>query len=181
METEMRPMIRFIKNMKLKDLVGGEVGVKTGTNARSILQNLDMKMLYLIDPYDKISNYYSGDRPQRFREILETTLLKEYPDKTTFIQKTSVEAYPDLPDNLDFVYLDGNHSYPIVKEDIKNYYSKIRIGGVFGGHDYEIHHGSGVRNAVDKFAKNYGYKVNSEYSEFPTINKGGEDWWVVKI
>jgi predicted O-methyltransferase YrrM len=37
---------------------------------------------------------------------------------------------------LDFVYIDGDHGYEAVINDITNYSSKVRPGGIIAGHDY---------------------------------------------
>jgi hypothetical protein len=50
----------------------------------------------------------------------------KFKDKVQFILKKSSEAVNNLPDNLDFVYIDGNHTYEFVKKDIDLYYPKIR-------------------------------------------------------
>merc|ERR1711879_218314 len=38
--------------------------------------------------------------------------------------------------SLDFVYLDARHDRQSVLLDLQTYWPKIRIGGVFAGHDY---------------------------------------------
>ena len=47
----------------------------------------------------------------------------------------SEDAVDDIPEKLDFVYIDGNHAYEYVKKDIGLYYPKLKKGGVIGGHD----------------------------------------------
>jgi hypothetical protein len=39
-------------------------------------------------------------------------------------------------ESCDFVYIDGNHSYSHVKEDLRLWFPKVKRGGVFAGHDY---------------------------------------------
>lgn len=60
-------------------------------------------------------------------------------------------------ESIDFIYIDGNHQYNFVKQDIENYFSKIKPGGIIAGHDYDIYqstpHVRGVKIAVDKFFK----------------------------
>lgn len=66
------------------------------------------------------------------------------------IRMRSDEAYKIYPDNsLDFVFIDANHSYESVKEDIINWLPKVKTGGVLAGHDYTIYH-PGVVRAVDE-------------------------------
>jgi len=39
-------------------------------------------------------------------------------------------------ESLDFVYLDGDHSYKTVQQELPRFYPKVRRGGVLAGHDY---------------------------------------------
>ena len=50
--------------------------------------------------------------------------------------------------SLDFVFIDGDHSYEGVKLDILNFLPKVRPGGLIAGHDYE--HSPMFRKAVDE-------------------------------
>ena len=50
---------------------------------------------------------------------------------------TSMEAVDQYKDeSLDFVFIDGNHSYEFVFNDIKYWLPKVKIGAVLAGHDY---------------------------------------------
>lgn len=52
------------------------------------------------------------------------------------IKKSSLEASVLYEDNsLDFVFIDGCHTYDCVKKDIDAYYPKVKPGGVLAGHD----------------------------------------------
>ncbi len=62
------------------------------------------------------------------------------------------------------MYIDANHSYHAVRDDLTLWYPKLRPGGLFAGHDYLD--GSrppwgefGVRSAVDEFAAGLGVRV----------------------
>ncbi len=64
---------------------------------------------------------------------------------------------------LDFVFIDADHSYESVKRDIKDWYLKVRPGGLVSGHDYggvldKAHH-SNVKGAVDEFVDEHEYEV----------------------
>jgi hypothetical protein len=68
----------------------------------------------------------------------------------------SVDAAASFPDeSLDWVYLDGDHSYEGVKHDLDAYFRTVKAGGFIAGDDYgQV--GSwfedGVTRAVDEFA-----------------------------
>jgi len=168
-----RPMTRFMmKYFKEKKLVGSEIGVSKGTNSCSMLDALPIKKMYLIDPYDPwLDNspdegYIKRDYGPH-KKIAEKN-LKRYRDKCIFITKTSDKAIDDIKDMLDFIYIDGNHTYEYVKKDIELYYPKVKKGGVVGGHDFSA--AWGVPKAVIEFAK----KQNTE------LYGWDNDWWIIK-
>lgn len=67
--------------------------------------------------------------------------------KFTAIKKTSVEASKDFEDeSCDVVYIDMQHSYEAVKEDIEHWLPKVKKGGYISGHDYP--YAPGVAKAV---------------------------------
>jgi hypothetical protein len=162
-----RPMTLFMKEyFKTSQLVGAEIGVFKGDNALNILQELQIKKLFLIDPY---LPYMEGDT-QVFPEEAETARqkLSQY-NQAVFIKKMSADAVKDISEPLDFVYIDGNHDYEHVKLDIKLYYPLVKQAGVVGGHDYYVNHNFGVVQAVNVFALKHG----NFYIASP-------DWWLIK-
>lgn len=48
--------------------------------------------------------------------------------------KEASSIYSD--ESLDFVFIDGDHSYNAVLEDLKSWYHKVKPGCVISGHDY---------------------------------------------
>jgi glycosyl transferase family 25 len=68
------------------------------------------------------------------------------------IQKPSTEAANNYPDgSLEFVFIDANHDYEFVKQDIEAWLPKVKPGGYIGGHDYSGSDGhKGVVKAVDE-------------------------------
>lgn len=170
-----RPMMDFVAKTANQPLLGAEVGVYMGGNAISILKKLPIKKLYLVDPYIEYTGFniqYPSDHPylppfvSQARGIAHNR-LRPYGDKVQFVEETGHFGAQYLPDGLDFVYIDGNHSYDYVMDDIKTYYAKIKIGGIIGGHDYNY---PGVKDAVDDFALKYNKQVFS----------GNIDWWLIK-
>ena len=131
-------------------------------NAKDMLDILLLDRLYLVDPYKS----YEGideEYDWKLEKRTATDLLMEHP-AVRFVFKASSEAVNEIPDNLDFVYLDANHDYEYVKQDIKDYYKKVREGGLLGGHDY--HTSPGVNQAVNEFG-------------LPVNHRPNGDWWLV--
>ncbi len=82
-------------------------------------------------------------------------IRKLYVDRTHDIaairtmHMTSAEAAKLVPDSsLDFVYIDGDHTYEGVTDDIRLWLSKVKPGGMIGGHDYANSKHPGVQRAV---------------------------------
>ena len=161
-----RPMIKFIANQNKKDLIGVEIGVDKGLNALTILKTLHIKKLYLIDIYKPFTvDGITHDNTNAYKIAKEN--LAKYKDKIEFVIKKSEESITEIPNELDFVYVDGDHSYEGAKKDIELYYPKVKEGGIIGGDDFSIYF-PGVARAVTEFCKDkklYGDKT---------------DWWIVK-
>jgi len=173
-----RPALRNLQGQK--DLVGVELGVFKAANAANILQFLDIKKLYLVDPF---LSYAGKELDVKTSEEIEKTAnlnLRQYPaDKVEWIKKKSVDAVDDIPDDLDFCYLDSDHTYENVMVELELYYKKVKDGGVIGGHDYDKSSAdNGVKRAVDSFFKEKGLEVHSKMCR----DSGGHtiDWWVIK-
>jgi len=160
-----RPMVEAVKEkFGRKKLLGIEIGVAYGENAENILSLLNIKKLYLIDPYQP----YTDPKCQDPRKILPQVKKSLARNNTVFIIKKSSEAINDVPE-VDFVYIDGNHNYEFVKQDIELYYDKVRPGGIIGGHDFSAEC-LGVCKAVMEFAQKKNLKLNGRK----------EDWWIIK-
>lgn len=126
---------QFFVDMGYK--VGAEIGVAKGLFSEKFCR-LGLKM-YAIDPWVA---YTGAGRRARRQDAQDheyghaQRLLAPYPN-CTIIKKTSVDAAKDFRgESLDFVYLDGDHRFPAVAEDIYEWYYRIKKGGVISGHDY---------------------------------------------
>ena len=108
-----RPALRTLVGRR--KVVGCEIGVGEGINALQILRELDVKKLYLIDPYDRYKDSPKQSEvmitPANGKEELSKKKLEEYSDKIVWIKELSSLAHTQLQfEELDFLYIDGNHS-----------------------------------------------------------------------
>jgi len=179
-QRRLKPALRQLKNRHR--LVGAEIGVCYGTHASYYLKELDIECVFLIDPYMEYENYTLRDISNRMKSLEETekgahALLHKYEQRIKWVKKKSAEASKLIADDsLDFVYIDGNHSYDSVREDILLYYPKLKKGGFLSGHDYDL---EGVKQAVDEFVENHNLNLHIEDSgELQGEEKC--DWWVWK-
>jgi predicted O-methyltransferase YrrM len=129
-------------------LVGVEIGTGFGENALSLLHELAIERLYCIDPF---APYADGERTiqTEYLSRSESTLrmLSKFKN-VKFIRKFSSEACEEIPENVDFVYIDGNHGYEAVLADLQNYFPLLHEEGVMAGHDLTW---LSVRKAVHNF------------------------------
>jgi predicted O-methyltransferase YrrM len=143
-------MIAYLKQaFGNKPLTGIEIGVFRGENAKSILETVNIKKLYLIDPYQPyIENHFLSE-PQAAEEIMFAK-LKPFWNQVSFIKLKSHDAITMIPEQVDFVYIDGDHNYDTVKNDIEMYAARIKKGGIIGGHDISS---ADVCRAVQEYAR----------------------------
>lgn len=182
--------------------VGVEVGSFKGAFSKTILQNWNGK-IYMVDvwrslptdEYDDASNALYNDTS--YSEAMKS--IQGFEDRAFMLRMKSSQAIELFDDeSLDFIYIDANHAYDFVKEDMRLWYPKLKKGGLFCGHDYlkidwyndpnflennkDKHiFGSegnyfgifGVNPAVDEFCQENGYQSNVTDEWFGT-------WWFFK-
>lgn len=168
---------------------GAEIGVKTGKFSNHLLSKWKGAQLISIDPwlsddpdaYVDRSNVSQGEHELNYNETKER--LAPYGARSDIWRLTSVEGAKQVPDgSLDFVYIDARHDYESVLEDLNAWFSKVKPGGIFAGHDYVdgmLAQGDfGVKSAVDEFFAERNIPVRgtegpSAVEQFPS--------WVVEI
>ncbi len=160
---------------KLFHGVGVEVGVEQGKYSEVICQsNINVK-LYCVDAWKPYKAYVDHRREDKLKLFHWRTVKRMKPYNATIIRKFSMDAVKDFEDcSLDFVYIDANHSYKHVTEDITEWSKKIKPGGIVSGHDYIDHWSRGetyrVKPAVDDYVKNNNIDELFVYNtdEFPS-------------
>ena len=164
---------------------GAEVGVRKANYSCHLLSTWNGRLLYSIDPwkYYPDSEYVDGSNVEQSRQdkIYSEALkkLSVYGDRSEVIREESAVAAARFSDaSLDFVYLDAQHHYEAVKEDIELWLPKVKSGGVISGDDYadvqERDNIFGVKRAVDEFVKDGGHDLHL------TIDGLFPSWFVIK-
>jgi predicted O-methyltransferase YrrM len=165
---------KIINDNNLK--IVAEVGIGYGFHAKEILDNTNIKQLYLVDPMEMYeSEKYGGfaydvETHGGFEELVKQIKnhLKSYENKYTWYRKPSISISNSeiLDGSLDAVFLDAEHTYEAVINDLPFWWSKLKIGGYLLGDDYIL---PGVKQAVDEFAKNNNLELNFLYKENSNI------------
>lgn len=140
---------------------GFKIGVEVGTDragyAKNILERMPGVELYTIDPY---LPYNEGDEVKDTLKMIEIenearSVLSKFPNSTLIVD-TSMNVVKAFHDNsLDFVFIDGNHEYEYVYEDIVEWTKKLKPGGIIAGHDYkeDADKKYGVIEAVNRYVE----------------------------
>jgi len=184
---------------------GVEIGVFKGEFSKNILNNWG-GTLYMVDVWRPLGDEYEDDSNHKnHTNAYEETMknIKGYEERGIMVRATSEIAADMFQDeSLDFIFIDANHAYDFVVDDINLWFPKLKKGGVFSGHDYinmdwyndpnfapngkdkyiytsmldgtPIYNGVfGVNPAVDEFCDKHGYTPNITKEWFGT-------WWFIK-
>ncbi len=146
-----------------KEAVVAEIGVLRGDFSSQILELTKPEHLFLIDCWDLCDFFEAGLSDYQ----LVVSKFDNNP-KVSIIKNTSSEAAKNFPDNyFDWVYIDANHSYDAVKNDLETWFPKVKNGGFISGHDYFVPGTPGTPNyysylvvpAVNEFVAKYNLEI----------------------
>jgi len=144
---------------------GAEIGVDRATFSEYMFQNIPNLHLLGVDPW-----YWKLRGESRY----QSTIKKMEPYNMTVIRKQSHIAAVDIPDeSLDFVYIDGDHTFDFVMRDLINWAPKVKMGGVIAGHDYYGFTRAGIIPAVNVFTQQH-----MVYEWFLTDEKTPTYFWI---
>jgi hypothetical protein len=134
---------------------GAEVGVEQGVFSEILLYaNVNLRQLYLVDAWCRYREYRDHVSQAKLDDFYETTKsrLSKYDDRVTYVRRFSMDAVRDFKhSDLDFVYIDSNHSFDYVMPDIIEWSKLVRSGGIVAGHDYIKRAGVHVIEAVEAY------------------------------
>ncbi len=152
-----KPILELIE----EGSVCAEIGVWRGDFSRKMLNRKPTK-LHLIDPWLYIPQY--GDRIYGDANNSQELMDQMYEDICSrFSDKPGVQIHRSPSDEaaegfaneyFDLIYIDGNHSYEFVKNDIESYLPKMKPGAYITGDDYLFDRcpNGGPKRAVDEIA-----------------------------
>lgn len=155
----------LLQEFPLGKLLAVEVGIDQGYNASLMLKCCDRLGLTLVDITEQ--------------ELLKNNIGSNF-NRVNLLIKKSVEAAKEFPDGyFDYIYIDADHEYDSVMADLIAWYPKIKINGIFAGHDWWY---GGVKKAVLDFFKERPqrlYAVHNFFTGNMLDKEGGRmDWWI---
>ena len=144
-----------------------ELGVASGNTSEYLLRVLPFIHLSLVDkwPLQQISE--SGKYPAMWTVRDRTEFCA---DRRKLHRGLSVDVASKFEnESQDLVFIDANHQFESVDQDISAWLPKIRHGGIISGHDIDSRKDKlgiwGVRRAVEKhFGKKFNIDSNVWWS-----------------
>jgi hypothetical protein len=134
---------RFIKEHKLT--YGAEVGVYKGKTFKHLIENCDNLFMIGVDIWE------GGYGLDEYTHLLKFANMWE--DNVVIYKEYSINAAKFIENNtLDFVFIDANHSYESVLEDIHAWTPKVKADGWIIGHDISY---PSVTKAVNECFSNW--------------------------
>ncbi|MGH8014377.1 MAG: class I SAM-dependent methyltransferase [Candidatus Binataceae bacterium] len=147
--------------------VCAEIGVLEGDFSERIIALTRPRRLHLIDPwkFEPGATYeravygrahahdqaHMDEMCERVRERFEQEIRT---GAVVMHRASSLEAAGHFENEyFDFIYIDANHQYEFVRQDLETYCPKVKTGGFITGDDYGVSGwwGDGVTRAVDEF------------------------------
>ena len=173
-----------------------EVGVFHGVTARNVCELLhkihknDFKYIGLdlfgesgenlseAIPNTKFSNPFKSFYFKYIKKIdpysIEAVndLLKKFKDNVHLIKGNSNELLKKIDvSKVDYVFLDGGHSYDTVINDLINCKVVVENNGVILCDDYDLSYAPGVKKAIDEFVVKEQYIIKILFNRFAKISK----------
>lgn len=132
---------------------GAEIGVADAQNSLTLCENIPDLELWCIDPWEPYRGNPRGggvDQQHGNYELAKERLGKY---NTHLIRGMSMDVVREFTVKLDFVYIDGNHKFDYVMQDLIGWSKMVGKHGIVAGHDYYRFRWAGVVNAVDAYVK----------------------------
>ena len=190
---------KHVMHLIKKDTIGAEIGVWMGNTAQQFLQK-GIKKLYMIDSYSVepyknntemsyqeylakyqhvTSEFAEAGFMRYYDEVYKTIKNKfEHVEQAELCRMTSnkwFEQYLSNDEMLDWIYIDGDHSFEGCYSDLEYALKVVRPGGLILGDDYtwpDAKWGkNGVTAALDKFKNENNF----------TMIRHGETQYSIKI
>ncbi len=185
MKKHCRSVIDAIRNAIPDPRRGVEVGVWRGHISAGLLAAFPNLHLTMIDPWREWASnetYYQTTQmgksvQQRWADVYQEamTVTDFAAIRRAVLRTLSEGAAQHVLPGLDFAFIDGDHTYDAVRQDIELWWPRVKPGGLLLGHDYnglQDRRGVwGVKRAADEFAAHEGLSLELG---------SGRVWWTQK-
>lgn len=127
------------------NLIGCELGTFKAQSLLAVLQALpNVKLMYSVDSFEPFTDHIATDYYSRDIKEMEIVKFIAYhnikysgvSDRVKMLEMNTEKALSKIKDNeLDFIFIDSYLSYEQAFNEINSWYSKVKKGGIYSGHD----------------------------------------------
>jgi Methyltransferase domain len=118
-----------------------EIGSWKGRSTVAICEGLRDGELYAVDTFagdsaicPEVDLDPQTERDRIYEEFRANVAMFPF---VTIMRNDSVTASGFFTDgSLDWIFIDGDHSFPQVRRDIRAWWPKLKVGGLLSGHDW---------------------------------------------
>jgi hypothetical protein len=160
--------------------VGAEIGVWKGDFSAFLLEHTRPAQLHLVDPWafqsDLPDAWYGGASATSQADMdaihdgVRARFAAEIAAGTVVVHRTqSIQAADTFgAGSLDWVYIDGDHRYEAVRDELARFERIVKPGGIIAGDDYHDRGWweGGVQRAVDEWIAQRGLEVRVIGTQF---------------
>lgn len=124
--------------------IGAELGVARGDFSKRMLQVVKPKRLYLVDAWRQqvsgtVMDCVRTDdiHEKRYQQVLRKVKRFRGDTDVRILRMQTIAAASRVADGeLDWLYIDADHSFDGVYGDLCAWYPKVTSGGIIAGHDF---------------------------------------------
>lgn len=172
--TEVQDNRKFLLDMMPKNSICAEIGVAVGNFSSNILQVVNPRRLYLVDPWHfttdkrKFNRFYGGRKENNQEKMDEIACFvkNRFKDKANvwIMRDTSKRWFENMVmgmspkgnlEKLDWIYIDGDHDYEPCKADVEGALKIVKTHGFICLDDYAWgpEHNFPVKKVVHEYMK----------------------------
>jgi len=114
--------------------------------------------------------YIIKENPYSLKSV--KNLLKKFDKNINIFKGDSKVVLPKIDlSEINYVFLDGGHSYDTVINDLINCKVVVENNGVILCDDYDLSYAPGVKKAIDEFVAKEQYDIKILFNRFAKISK----------
>ena len=139
----------LLNELEIKSAV--EIGTYKGKFAETLCRLIPGIDLSVVDSWKVYKGYKDYGENDLEDIAYEDTIKRSKKHGFKIIKGWSMDAVNQFEDeSLDYVFIDGNHDFAHVVEDVSAWSKKVKKGGIVSGHDFFRNHHKrfGVKEAI---------------------------------
>jgi hypothetical protein len=116
-----------------------EVGVLAGDYTQRIVDACNPKSVFLVDTFSS-NDWFHSVSPRFTYETHESFVRSRFESVNNLELRKgfSQDVMPKIDNKFDYIYLDADHGYDAVWQDLNNAASLLKPGGIIGMNDYIV-------------------------------------------